>query len=99
MTYNLLYSLKGHTYSVMALQFSPNSDMLVSLGSPHDKGIMVWAIDDKVTDAETESERRRIMANSESANVNCIAFAPEMNLLITAGYSHLKFWQLNREEP
>ena len=55
MTYTYLYTLKGHMYSIMALQFSPNSDMLISMGDPHDKGLIVWSIDDQVGDLATES--------------------------------------------
>ena len=38
------------------------------------------------------------MSNKESTNVNSFTFTPEGNILVTAGYSHLKFWQLTKEK-
>lgn len=98
MTYTFLYTLRGHQYSIMALQFSPNSNNLISIGDPHDKGLIVWSIDENVSDVATESERRHLMSNKESMNVNCFAFSEELNILVTAGYSHLKFWHLTKEQ-
>lgn len=34
--------LKGHKFGVEALKFSPNSNILVSLGDLNDKGLFVW---------------------------------------------------------
>lgn len=72
--------------------------MLISMGDPHDKGLIVWAIDDQVKNPANESEERHLMSNKESMNVNSFTFSEEHNILVTAGYSHLKFWHLTKEK-
>lgn len=41
-SYTEVKTLKGHKYGIECLKFSPNSEFLISLGDPNDKGLFVW---------------------------------------------------------
>ena len=68
-------NLKGHKLAIEALEFSPDSKYLISLGDKHDKGLFVWEMERKV----------KVTCNKLSKEVNSITFAPDSSFFVTAG--------------
>ena len=81
-TFNEIKHLVGHKYGVQSLTFSPDSEYLISLGDPNDKGIMVW-------DWKNE---KRLSTNKLARPALEVAFSQDQSFFVTAGYNHLKFW-------
>ncbi|KAF9185637.1 mitogen-activated protein kinase binding protein 1 [Haplosporangium sp. Z 767] len=84
-TQMLVGELQGHTFGVQAVQFSPNSKYLVSLGFQHDGFLHVW---NWVTNTQ-------IASNKVSSKVNSLVFSTDGSYFVTAGLRHIKFWYLN----
>ena len=42
--FKFAHTLLGHKYGIQSLRFSPNSDLLVSVGDQSDKGVLVWDV-------------------------------------------------------
>lgn len=81
-------SLRGHKYGVECLKFAPNSEFLISLGDPNDKGLFVWDWKNGV----------KLSSNKLSKPAVALAISPEQDLFVTAGFNHLKYWQLDPEK-
>ncbi|KAI1295755.1 mitogen-activated protein kinase binding protein 1 [Mortierella claussenii] len=81
----LVGELQGHKFGVQAVQFSPNSRHLVSLGFQHDGYIHVW----------NWRTGTQIASNKVTTKVNALAFSADGSFFVTAGLRHIKFWYLN----
>lgn len=77
--------LRGHRFGIEKTLFSPNMKYLVSIGDPNDKGLFVW-------DWQLE---QRLTMNKISRRILSATFTPSGNYLITAGETHLKFWNFD----
>lgn len=67
------------------LKFTPNSEFLISLGDPNDRGLFVWDWRNGV----------KLSSNKLSKPVTTIAMSPDSDIFVTGGYQHLKFWSLD----
>ena len=85
MSYTELKTLKGHKYGVECLKFTPNSEFLISLGDPNDRGLFVW-------DWRNE---QRVTSNKLGKPVNTFAFSQNNSFFVTAGFQHLKYWHFD----
>ncbi|KAF9953947.1 mitogen-activated protein kinase binding protein 1 [Mortierella alpina] len=81
----LVGELQGHKFGVQAVQFSPNSKYLVSLGFQHDGYIHVW----------NWRTGAQIASNRVTTRVNALTFSADGTFFVTAGLRHIKFWYLN----
>ncbi|KAF8984818.1 mitogen-activated protein kinase binding protein 1 [Entomortierella lignicola] len=81
----LVGELHGHKFGVQAVQFSPNSKHLVSLGFQHDGYIHLW----------NWKAGLQIASNRVTTKVNALAFSADGTFFVTAGLRHIKFWYLN----
>ncbi|KAF9436897.1 hypothetical protein BGZ76_002657 [Entomortierella beljakovae] len=81
----LVGELQGHKFGVQAVQFSPNSKYLVSLGFQHDGYLHVWNWRTNV----------QIASNKITTKVNALAFSADGSYFVTAGLRHIKYWYLN----
>ncbi|KAG0046358.1 mitogen-activated protein kinase binding protein 1 [Gryganskiella cystojenkinii] len=81
----LVAELQGHKFGVQAVQFSPNSKHLVSLGFQHDGYIHVW----------NWRTGLQIASNKVTTKVNALAFSKDGSYFVTAGLRHVKFWYLS----
>ncbi|KAG9319939.1 hypothetical protein KVV02_003067 [Mortierella alpina] len=84
-TQMLVGELQGHKFGVQAVQFSPNSKYLVSLGFQHDGYIHVWHW----------RTGAQIASNRVTTKVNALTFSADGTFFVTAGLRHIKFWYLN----
>ncbi|KAG0012011.1 mitogen-activated protein kinase binding protein 1 [Entomortierella chlamydospora] len=84
-TSNQIGEIQGHKFGVQAVQFSPNSKYLVSLGFQHDGYIHVW----------NWKTGLQIASNKVTTKVNALAFSADGTFFVTAGLRHIKFWYLN----
>ncbi|KAF9953119.1 hypothetical protein BGZ70_000355 [Mortierella alpina] len=84
-TQALVGELQGHKFGVQAVQFSPNSKYLVSLGFQHDGYIHVWHW----------RTGAQIASNRVTTKVNALTFSADGTFFVTAGLRHIKFWYLN----
>ncbi|KAF9281206.1 hypothetical protein BGZ68_006795 [Mortierella alpina] len=84
-TQTLVGELQGHKFGVQAVQFSPNSKYLVSLGFQHDGYIHVWHW----------KTGAQIASNRVTTKVNALTFSADGTFFVTAGLRHIKFWYLN----
>ncbi|KAG0199197.1 mitogen-activated protein kinase binding protein 1 [Mortierella sp. NVP41] len=82
---SLVGELQGHKFGVQAVQFSPNSKFVVSLGFQHDGYIHVW----------NWRTNTQIASNKVTSKVNALAFSADGSYFVTAGLRHIKFWYLN----
>ncbi|KAF9133176.1 mitogen-activated protein kinase binding protein 1 [Mortierella sp. 14UC] len=82
---SLVGELQGHKFGVQAVQFSPNSKFIVSLGFQHDGCIYVW----------NWRTNTQIASNRVTSRVNALAFSADGSYFVTAGLRHIKFWYLN----
>ncbi|KAF9377346.1 hypothetical protein CPC16_011870, partial [Podila verticillata] len=81
----LVGELQGHKFGIQAVQFSPNSKHIVSLGFQHDGYIHVW----------NWRNNLQIASNKVTTKVNAVAFSSDGSFFVTAGLRHIKFWYLN----
>ncbi|KAG0344914.1 mitogen-activated protein kinase binding protein 1 [Podila humilis] len=81
----LVGELQGHKFGVQAVQFSPSSKHVVSLGFQHDGYIHVW----------NWKANLQIASNKVTTKVNAVAFSSDGSYFVTAGLRHIKFWYLN----
>ena len=82
--------LSGHKLWIEALQFSPNSNYLISLGDKYDKGLFVWNV----------ATKTRSTWNKLTKWVKDIAFNEYGKYFVTCGIEHLKFWYFDENgEP
>uniref|UniRef100_A0A1I8B0X5 WD_REPEATS_REGION domain-containing protein n=1 Tax=Meloidogyne hapla TaxID=6305 RepID=A0A1I8B0X5_MELHA len=66
--------------------FSPDSDLLISIGNNHDKQIIIW-----------EWKTKRKLAESRlTCQVNAMAQSASGKMFVTVGVRHVKFWYLER---
>ncbi|KAF9310482.1 hypothetical protein BG003_008514 [Podila horticola] len=84
-TQTLVGELQGHKFGVQAVQFSPSSKHIVSLGFQHDGYIHVW----------NWRINLQIASNKVTTKVNAVAFSSDGSYFVTAGLRHIKFWYLN----
>jgi WD40 repeat protein len=70
---------------VECLRFSGDSEFLVSLGEPNDRGLFVW-------DWKNE---KKISSNKLSKPVLNLTFSDNNDFFVTGGYQHLKYWYLD----
>ncbi|KAG0028966.1 hypothetical protein BGZ82_008174 [Podila clonocystis] len=84
-TQTLVGELQGHKFGIQAVQFSPNSKHIVSLGFQHDGYIHVW----------NWRNNLQIASNKVTTKVNAVAFSSDGSYFVTAGLRHIKFWYLN----
>ncbi|KAF9560521.1 mitogen-activated protein kinase binding protein 1 [Mortierella alpina] len=84
-TQALVGELQGHKFGVQAVQFSPNSKYLVSLGFQHDGYLHVWHW----------RTGAQIASNRVTTKVNALTFSADGTFFVTAGLRHIKFWYLN----
>ncbi|KAF9142242.1 mitogen-activated protein kinase binding protein 1 [Mortierella sp. GBA39] len=82
---SLVGELQGHKFGVQAVQFSPNSKFVVTLGFQHDGYIHVW----------NWRTNTQIASNKVTSKVNALAFSADGSYFVTAGLRHIKFWYLN----
>ncbi|KAF9912250.1 mitogen-activated protein kinase binding protein 1 [Linnemannia zychae] len=82
---SLVGELQCHKFGVQAVQFSPNSKFIVSLGFQHDGCIYVW----------NWRTNTQIASNRVTSRVNALAFSADGSYFVTAGLRHIKFWYLN----
>ncbi|KAG0270951.1 mitogen-activated protein kinase binding protein 1 [Linnemannia exigua] len=82
---SLVGELQGHKFGVQAVQFSPNSKFVVSLGFQHDGYIHLW----------NWRTNTQIASNRVTSRVNALAFSADGSYFVTAGLRHVKFWYLN----
>jgi WD40 repeat protein len=85
--YTPIKQLKGHKYGIECIKFSPDSEFLISIGDPNDRGLFVW-------DWRAE---KKISSNKLSKPALTLAISDEQDLFVTGGYQHLKYWYLNPE--
>lgn len=88
LTYQQAEVLEGHNYSVQTLQFTPDSDHLVSIGDHNDQGIFVWSL--------LGTGEKKLVSVKETAGLTKIGFDSDGKYLVSAGYSHLKVWSLDK---
>ncbi|KAG0093476.1 hypothetical protein BGZ93_007858 [Podila epicladia] len=84
-TQTLVGELQGHKFGIQAVQFSPNSKHIVSLGFQHDGYIHVW----------NWRNNLQIASNKVTTKANAVAFSSDGSYFVTAGLRHIKFWYLN----
>ncbi|KAF9293120.1 hypothetical protein BGZ74_011844 [Mortierella antarctica] len=84
-TQTLVGELQGHKFGIQAVQFSPNSKHIVSLGFQHDGYIHVW----------NWRNNLQIASNKVTSKANAVAFSSDGSYFVTAGLRHIKFWYLN----
>ncbi|PRP86748.1 hypothetical protein PROFUN_02897 [Planoprotostelium fungivorum] len=80
----IIADLKGHTFGVSCISFSPNNKHLVSVGTEHDGHVMLW--DYKANNV--------IGANKIKPKIHSVVFSDDGSFFVTAGVRHLKFWQV-----
>ena len=82
-------SIKGHSYMINCVAFSPDGEMIVS-GSNDDKTIKLW-------DVNTGNEIKTFHYHSSySAGFNCIAFSPDGEMIVSgSGFSTVKLWDVS----
>jgi WD40 repeat protein len=64
------------TRKIECVRFSPDSNFLISLGDPNDRGLFVW-------DWRNE---KKISSNKLSKPALTVAFSPDQDLFVTGGY-------------
>jgi len=87
--FDLKYSLKGHTNSVFALQYSPNGNFLISSG--RDAIIKVWEIKNKY--------KLILEIPAHTLQVKCITSNPSGNLFASSSMDKtIKIWDADNFE-
>lgn len=87
---NLLRILKGHSGSVLALAWSPDSRLLASGSSHDDKTVRVW---------DARKGKQQCCLDGHGM-VNSLAFSPRNGHLVSAGIDpNLRLWDASSGEP
>ncbi len=81
-----LCEFSGHKFAIDCVSFStsPNSNLLVSVGSMHDMVVNVWNCRTKF----------KVASNKIACKVKGIAFSQDGSYFVTVGNRHVKFWYL-----
>ena len=100
--FKLIHTLTGHRFGILSVKFSPCSEYLVSLGDSNERRIIVWDIKNTrepmvstpKAGRKSADHHQMIASKKVTGVINCIAFAPQKKYMVTAGYSHLVFWNM-----
>lgn len=68
----------------MFLKFSPNGNLLLSVGQDDDNSLAIH---------DWQANRMLATSNIDKAKVNCVAWKTE-DVFATVGNKHVKFWTL-----
>jgi WD40 repeat protein len=82
----IIYQLRGHKFGISNVLYSPNGRYLISIGGENDKGLFVWDVTKNYT---------KLTLNKLSKKIHASEFNSTGSLFITAGVSHLKFWNFD----
>ena len=82
-TSSLQATLRGHTWFVETLVFSPDSKLLASGG--REGVIYVW---------DTNTGERKKTLEGHQISVNALAFSPNGRMLASAGYGDIRLWDV-----
>ncbi len=74
----------GHKFAIECVCFTPNSNMIISVGSVHDMVVNVWNCKSKF----------KVASNKVSCKIKGIAFSKDGSYFVTVGNRHVKFWYL-----
>ena len=84
-TVQILYGF--HRRAVCQLDFSPDGEMLASVGQDDDHSIAVYRWADGSCCGKSQGGQNKVLG---------IKFAPDSRSLVQVGVQHIKFWQLGR---
>jgi mitogen-activated protein kinase binding protein 1 len=84
-SYKEVKTIKGHKYGIECIKFSPNSELLISLGDQNDKGLFVW----------DWRNGAKLSSNKLSKPVVSLSISPDQDFFVTGGFQHLKYWTLD----
>ncbi|CAK81600.1 unnamed protein product (macronuclear) [Paramecium tetraurelia] len=82
-----VHRLIGHKFGIKQLLESPIKPFLLSLGTEQDKTLFLW-------DLQTN---KSLAINKLQNKVNSIRFSKTGTILISAGQSHLQYWQFRQD--
>ena len=80
--------LRMHKYGIDLVSFSPLGNLLVSIGTEHDKAMFVWSL--------TSAKDDPITSNKITKKIYDIAWAPSGEFFVTVGVKSVKYWYIDR---
>ncbi|CAD5232103.1 unnamed protein product [Bursaphelenchus xylophilus] len=79
--------LKGHSFGISCVRFTPDSNQVISVGNQHDKSITIW-----------DWKNNRTLAESRvTSQVNAMDMGDTGKVIVTVGCRHVKFWHLDND--
>ncbi|GMH36901.1 hypothetical protein BSKO_04774 [Bryopsis sp. KO-2023] len=79
--------LQGHKFGVAGVAFSPDGELLASVGVGYDGQIIIWSWQQGVA----------LVKQRAVTDMTGVAFTPDSKKIITTGKEHFKLWVLHSE--
>jgi WD40 repeat protein len=86
--WSIVKHLRMHKYGIDLVSFSPSGNLLVSIGTEHDKAMFVWSL--------TSTKDDPITSNKITKKIYDIAWAPSGEFFVTVGVKSVKYWYIDR---
>ncbi|KAG9510263.1 Mitogen-activated protein kinase-binding protein 1 [Fragariocoptes setiger] len=86
-TSELLGEFSGHKLEIRCVIFSPDTRLVVSIGSHHDMTINVW----------DWRKQLRVASAKVSTKIKSASFSASSSYFVTVGEGHVKYWYLHEE--
>lgn len=86
--WTIVKHLRMHKYGIDLVSFSPSGNLLVSIGTEHDKAMFVWGLNSSKDDP--------ITSNKITKKIYDIAWAPSGEFFVTVGVKSVKYWYIDR---
>lgn len=84
----IIKHLRMHKYGIDLVSFSPSGNLLVSIGTEHDKAMFVWSLASNKDDPVT--------SNKITKKIYDIAWAPSSEFFVTVGVKSVKYWYIDK---